>query len=173
LTWDDHRHLDIYIEASMQFHQPPLRFMLEDPSRAEWSKWDIRIANAYHIKKQFEENGVPLWLAEHPGVTWMVRERTSRPQAKLEEWNAKEQKRKKPRYGVSPYLEPVLPKGMKRPTKREWLESKRGGGNWGAQIELVSGKVVELNTASDQMRIHKERLEKKRRNRPKGTGKVE
>lgn len=154
------------IEAAIAFKKPPLQFILEDPSWKKLTKWDIRIANAFHMLRDFEVNGYPVWIDQSPRVAFEQKERKSRSQAALDEWQYKERKRlekknAKPKFGVSPYVVPRTIDGGPMPTKAEWVEAQRTG-VWTGEMKLSTGEVVKTNSSPEQMRIFREKLRARR-----------
>lgn len=151
-------------------------FILDDPTHKKFAKWDIRIANAYHLMKSFEVNGYPVWIDQSPRVSFETKERKSRSQEQLDRWQFKERKRlekknAQPKFGVAPYVVPKVMDDGPMPTKREWVEAQRTGA-WGGEKKLTTGETVKTAANPEQMREFREKL-RQRRSRRRGASPVD
>lgn len=157
------------IEAARAFGKPPCQFILEDPTWVTFTKWDIKIATGYEIAKSAEMNGWPLHIDQSPRVWFEVKERKSKSQAALDEWQAKERKRlekkgAKPKYGVIPVAVPVTIDGGPLPTRQDWLDGMRDG-LAADEKRLTDGTVVKVGADPEKMAEYRERLMRGRSNR--------
>lgn len=157
------------IEAARAFGKPPCQFILEDPGWKEWTKWDLRIANAYEIAKSAEVNGWPAHIDQSPRVEFKVKPRLSRSQAALDKYQYEERKRMekkgaKPKFGIIPVAMPVTIDGGPLPTREEWIKSQQQevGPD---EKRLTDGRVVKMNADPDKVATYRERFQRRRSQR--------
>lgn len=159
------------IEASIAYGKPPCQFILEDPGWKKWTKWDLRIANAFQVAKDAETNGWPAHIDQSPRVKFEVKERKSKSQEALDRYQHAERKRMEgkknatPKFGVIPVVLPVTIDGGPMPTRQEWIEEQREKNQTGTK-KLSSGKVVKTAADPEKMAAARKKMQERRSRRP-------
>jgi hypothetical protein len=176
LAREEESWMRLRVEAATANGKPPVQFILGDPKWKRWSKWDIAIANAYHMLAHYEVNGYPVWIDSSPRVSFETKERKSRSQEQLDIWQNKERKRlekkgAKPKFGVSPYVVPRTLDGGPLPTKQEWVEAQKTG-LWKSEMKLSTGEVVQTAADPEQMQEFRAKM-RARRSQRRGSGPVD
>lgn len=145
--------------------------ILDDPKHTEWTKWDVRIANAYQMLLDFEVDGQPIWIDQSPRVNFVLGTRKSKSAAALERAQYNEQKRADkmgnnytPKFGEKLYVTPVTIDGGPMPSKREWVKAQQDKSKPSpstsepvepGKMRLPSGRVVDIHPNSEEMELYR------------------
>lgn len=132
------------IRAALAAGKPPLMFILGDPTRVEYSRWDIVLVNALHIHDDMMQGGVPLYWDRSERVRFTAEHYISKSRAALDAAEDKEKKKKTPTYGKVFYPKPhTTDENPLLPTLEEFLEEQR------KKKEMSEGKVRFSNDPHD------------------------
>lgn len=96
---------------------------MDDPSRREYCKWDLKLIKAFYINKAFEVDGHPIHIEESPDIAWVAETRTLRSAAAVDALQERLSNSKSKNHGVRVVAVPKLREGATWPTRSAWHES--------------------------------------------------
>jgi hypothetical protein len=122
-----------------------------------WSKWDLKLIQAYYVNKTFEVEGHPIHVEESPDIMWKAIRKKLRSAEAVDKESDRLSKSKGKNHGVRIIAVPELRDGAKWPTRAGWAErrgksdepSKKLSDLAVAQEERARLKLMELATESD------------------------
>ncbi len=108
-----------------------------------WSKWDLKLIQAYYVNELFDVDGHPVHIEESPDIIWTAQRRTLRSAAAVEAEQEKLGKSNGKNHGVRVVAVPKLREGAKWPTRAEWANRKN-------KVDTTDEKMAKLKVAAEE-----------------------
>ena len=108
-----------------------------------WSKWDLKLIQAYYLNELFDVDGHPVHIEESPDIIWTAQRRTLRSAAVVEAEQEKLSKGKAKNHGVRVVAVPKLREGAKWPTRADWAARKN-------KVDSPDEKMAQLKVAAEE-----------------------
>jgi hypothetical protein len=99
--------------------------LFNDPSRRDvWSRWDLKLVQAYHVNLTFEVEGHPIHVEESPDIIWKAVRKKLRSAEAVDREADRLKKSKGKNHGVRIMAVPELRDGATWPTRAAWAKRK-------------------------------------------------
>lgn len=108
-----------------------------------WSKWDLKLIQAYYINELFDVDGHPVHIEESPDIIWTAKRTTLRSAEAVEAEQERMSKSGSKNHGVRVSAIPKLREGAKWPTRAEWAQRKN-------KPDTADDKIARLKAAQEE-----------------------